>query len=128
MKEAIRELVQEKPTMFNSEVFTKLKSNCLYFLFDKNDSERCLILKQLRDKHNEVYWYLIDLFYPWHSSYSGLMYDKYIEEEKVNELFENFHIIEVENEYWDSSHIHETDKRFKEAINKVIDKIKEMRS
>ena len=38
----IKELVEEKPTLFSSEIFSGLKRNCLYFLFRKEDEKEIL--------------------------------------------------------------------------------------
>lgn len=127
MSSPIRELVEEKPTLFNSEVYSGLKKNCLYFLFGKVGKE-ILILKPLKDKDGEVNWYKIDLFGTWNSCYNSTSMDAYFDEKDVPDLFELYHIIEIEHEYWDSSSIEETSKRFNNAkiqtVKKMVEYIK----
>lgn len=68
-------------------------------------------------------WYLIDPFYPWHSSFHSGQWDNKIEESDLSSLLGCYHLIEIENKYIDSSHIPDTDKKYARAISEICDKI-----
>lgn len=140
--ETLREIVLKEPTLYTSREFDKLNENCIYFLIDKSKNGQIGILKflqfdicryfndlelsaQMKEtlKSQLSGWYLLDLFYPHQQCFHTGQWDNKIEIQDIPKLLENFHLIEIEDEYIDSTHIYETKKRYNTAISEICRKI-----